>query len=72
MAAWGREDLGTEQMRHCSIRTWKEQGHLMVKVKEELRDKQSTRLLAKIGCRDKHFHATQIFESDTTEQLELK
>ena len=59
-------------MRHCSIRTWKEQGHLMIKVKEELRDKQSTRLLAKIGCRDKHFHATQILESDTTEQLELK
>lgn len=71
LAARGKEDLGREQMGPCSIRTWKEQGHLMIKVKEELRDKQSTSLLAKIGCGDKHFHATQILELDTTEQLEL-
>lgn len=44
----------------------------MIKVKEELRDRQSARLLAKTGCRDQHFHATQILESDTAEQLELK
>lgn len=72
LAAWGRQDLGREQMGHCSMRTWKVQGHLMIKVKEELRDRQSARLLAKTGCRDKHFHATQILESDTAEQLELK
>lgn len=35
----------------------------MIKVKE-LRDKQSARLLEKLGCGDRHFHATQMLSLD--------